>query len=146
MESEPAIEGANEELHLAALSGDLAQVKALLEQGQDPNVFDDMSWTPLHYAVRGNHLEMVRCLLAAGADVNAHNEDKIGDTPLGEVAANCPLDMAKLLVDAGANPAIPGWMGLCALDRAKDRKKPEGQQVFELLVEAARKFKRARYP
>ena len=46
--------------------------------------------------------------------------------------------MAELLVNAGANPTIPGWMQLTALDRARDRKKDEGKRVYELLVKAAK--------
>jgi len=47
--------------------------------------------------------------------------------------------MAKLLVDAGANPTIAG---LTALHHAKQRKKSEGQKIYSLLVNIAkRKFK-----
>lgn len=52
----------------------------------------------------------VRYLIKAGADVKAHDEEKIGETPPGTVAANCSFAMAKVLVDAGADPTIPGFM------------------------------------
>jgi ankyrin repeat protein len=80
-------------------------------------------------------------LLSVGANVNAYDEGRIGETPLGAVAESCSYEMAKLLVDAGANPAIKGWMGLTAIYRAKQRKKTEGQSVYDLLIETAkRKF------
>ena len=91
-------------------------------------------YTPLHYAVMGGRLEVVRYLLSVGADVNVHEEGKIGETPLGCVAANCSYEMAELLVKVGANPTIPGWMQLTALDRARDRKKEEGRRVYALLL------------
>src|SRR6188474_3254511 len=84
--------------------------------------FDEIGRTPLHYAVEGGHLEVVKELLEAGANVDAQDERVIGDTPLA-AAGNCSLEMAELLIRAGADPARPGWMQLCALDRAKERKR-----------------------
>lgn len=126
-------------LHFAAQDGDLKEAKELVAQGFDVHFVDDFSNTPLHCAVKGGHIEVARFLLSVGADVNAHEEEKAGDTPLGEVAQNCSYEMAELLVKAGANPTITGWMGLSALDRARDRKKEEGVRVYELLLETAKK-------
>jgi ankyrin repeat protein len=126
-------------LHFAAANGNLRKVKELVETGYDINAFDDLSFTPLHYAVKSGHIEVVKYLLSVGADVNAHEEKKIGETPLGEVAANCSYEIAELLVKAGANPTIPGWMQLTSLDRARERKKVEGRRVYELLVKTAKK-------
>lgn len=131
-----------ERLHRAAASGDMEEIKALLEEGLPINAFDDdLSRTPLHYAAIEGHIDAVRYLIAAGADVNAHEEEKIGETPLGAVAANCTLDMAKVLVDAGADPTILGWMAHTALDRSAARKKPEGQKVHQLLVDTVKRQK-----
>ena len=130
-------------LHYAALQGDVAGVTTLLDQGVDPNAFDDMAFTPLHHAADKEHLQAVTVLLQRGADVNAHDESRIGDSPLGQVAGHCSLAMAQLLIDAGADPSIRGWMQLSALDRASERKRPEGRQVYDLLCKAAERFKRA---
>ena len=134
------MENSCDDLHWAAERGDIEAVKALLAAGHDPNVFDDISFTPLHYAAREGHLEIIRLLLQAGADVNAHDEPRIGDTPLGYIAGSCSLAVAQALLAAGADPTIRGWMQLCALDRAKDRKRGEGPRVYEVLCNAARKF------
>jgi hypothetical protein len=128
------------ELHYAVIQGDAPAVKALLEHGSDPNAFDDCAFTPLHHAASHGHLEIIQLLLGAGADINAHEESRIGNSPLGEVAGNCSFAVAQTLVAAGADPTIRGWMQLCALDRAKERKKEEGKRVYELLCNAARKF------
>jgi ankyrin repeat protein len=127
-----------EKLHFAADEGNLEEVKRLIENGYDVNAFDDgMSFTPLHYAVANEHYKVAECLLEAGANINANEEEKIGETPLGQVASNCTYEMAEFLINHGANPIIPGWMQLTALDRAKNRKKKEGKEVYGLLLKAA---------
>ena len=132
-----------EELHFAAAGGDLERVKQLLHDGQDANAFDDLGKTPLHYAAERRHLDVMRLLLASGANVNAHDERVIGNTVLRDIASNCSFEVAKLLIDAGADPTIPGWMLLTALDKSQERKKPEGVRVHELLENAARRFRPA---
>lgn len=130
-----------EQLHFAAQEGDLEKVKALVGEGISINEFDaDLGWTPLHYAVNGEHFDVAAYLIEQGADVNAHREETIGETPLGQVAQTCSLEIAKLLIDAKANPTIAGGMQLTALARAAKRKTPEGIKVFELLKKTSKKF------
>ncbi len=127
-----------EQLHFAAADADLTRIAALLAAGVDPNVFDDLGCTPLHYAAQANSIPAVQLLLAGGANVNAHDEVKIGETALGAVAATCSIEMAQLLVGAGADPTISGWMRVTALQRASQRKRGDGPAVFVLLRKAAR--------
>jgi ankyrin repeat protein len=82
----------------------------------------------------------VALLLARGADVNAHDKTTIGNTPLCEIAATCSLQMATVLLNAGANPTIRGWMQRNALDQSRKRKRGEGPQVHALLVKAAQRW------
>ncbi len=128
-----------ERLHMAVQDGDLEEVKKLVYAGHDLDVFDDISNTPLHYAAESENIEIARYLLASGADPNANEEAKIGNTPLGQVAGNCSYEIAHLLIEAGANPTIPGWMQLTALHHASQRKKKEGQRVYDLLLRTAKK-------
>ncbi len=129
-------------LHTAAGMGDLPTVRRLVAEGWDIDEFDDYGCglTPLHCAVREEHFEVVAFLLEQGADVNAHDEPTAGRTPLADVAETCSLAMARLLIDAGANPLIRGGMGSTALDHSANRKRFEGPQVHALLFEAARRF------
>jgi ankyrin repeat protein len=134
-------------LHRAADAGDLAAVQELLRLGRDVNAFDEIGKTPLHYAVLGEHFEIVDWLLRHGAKINAQDERVIGDTPLGEAASSCSLRMARLLITAGADPTVRGWMHLNALDRAQSRKRSEGissegHAVFMYLKEMAKKMNR----
>ena len=128
-------------LHYAASLGGIEEIRALLGEQLPMNAFDDLGHTPLHCAAIGGHIEAVRYLIKAGADVNAHDEAKIGETPLGTVAANCSFAMAKVLVDAGADPTIQAFMCNTALDRSAARKKGEGKRVHKLLVDTVKRRK-----
>jgi|AntAceMinimDraft_1070359.scaffolds.fasta_scaffold05690_5 ankyrin repeat protein len=57
--------------------------------------------TPLQLAAQDGHLEMVKSLLAKGADVNLMG-DNHSSTPLGLAAEFGRLSVAKELLDAGA--------------------------------------------
>src|SRR5262245_26831952 len=125
-------------VHTAAERGKLARLQELLAGGHVVNAFDELGYTPLHYAVMQGHYEAAKILIQAGADVNAHDAARIGETPLGQISGNCSLRIAQLLVEAGADPTIPGWMQLTALHRAGQRKRGEGPQVYQLLLSAKR--------
>jgi ankyrin repeat protein len=126
-----------EQLHRAAESGNLARVQELLARKYPVNRFDDLGKTPLHYAVKEGHLDVVDCLIRAGANVNAQDKRMIGDTPLAEYAQECAYEIAKRLIDAGADPTIPGWMQLNAIHRAARRKDAAAHKIQQLLKKAA---------
>ncbi|MBW0002780.1 MAG: ankyrin repeat domain-containing protein [Hyphomicrobiales bacterium] len=128
-----------EALHYAAGDGDLPRVMALIAEGYSVKAFDELGWTPLHHAAQKERLEVVRFLIAAGADVNASDEAMLGDPVLKDVAQTCSLELAKILLEAGADPTLPGGMGVTALHRSVERKRFEGPLVHELLLEAARR-------
>ena len=130
------------QLHAAAGDGNLPLVAELIAGGYPINRFDELGKTPLHHAVAADQFDVAELLIRAGADVNAHDERVIGNTPLGDVSDRCSLPIAKLLLQAGADPTIPGWMQLTALDRAEDRKDVEGAAVRQLLADASKLGKR----
>ena len=79
-------------------------MKAFIAAGADVNYL----WTcgsGLHYAMQHNHLEVVEFLLAKGADVNIREPEEDGKkwTPLMEAARTASSEIARILIDKGAD-------------------------------------------
>jgi len=99
-----------------AYVGNIDEVVRLLSDGADPNgrAPDDRmkfshgpgGYLPLHAAARGGHVEVVRKLIAAGADVNAL--DQCDNSPMCEAASPGHIGVAELLVHNGARVNQPG--------------------------------------
>jgi uncharacterized protein len=86
----------------AAMQGNKAAVRALIQQKADVNAPQVDGATALHWAVRANDLELADILLRAGAHVAAANEE--GATPLFLAALNGNAPIIERLVQAGADP------------------------------------------
>ena len=108
-------------LQLAALWNELEVVQGLLQAGADPNT-KDSRWglTALHVAVKCGHLEVVKALIAAEANINQSGND--GETPLRSAAIHGKVEVVQALLEAGAEPNAKGdcW-GLTALHEAVRR-------------------------
>jgi uncharacterized protein len=74
--------------------------------------------TPLLYAARSGCERCVKAILKAGADINLPNPD--GITPLMTAIDNMNFDVAKYLLEQGANPHLWDWWGRTALYIAVD--------------------------
>jgi hypothetical protein len=61
-------------LHIAAGRGDLQAVKILVDAGLDINLRGDLGNTPLHYARKRAHQEVIRFLINHGALPQLENE------------------------------------------------------------------------
>jgi len=112
-------------LHLASGAGCVEVVKLLLQHGADVGSRDGRNNTVLHYAVKSLNKEVVELVLR-GADVNAKNV--YGETPLNILVRECAkwdverkrcYEVAKLLVERGADPNIRDSRGTSPLDSAK---------------------------
>jgi ankyrin repeat protein len=130
------------QLHQAAADGNVDELKRLLQSDhrQFLNTFDELSLTPLMRAAMGDHLAAVELLIAAVANVNAQDDQRIGNTAINEVAGDGSFVIIEVLLNAGANPTIRGWMQLNALDRARSRSR--NPAIYAMLETAAKKFKR----
>jgi len=88
-------------IHKAAERGDLAGVQGFLAKGVPVNARDGvLGSTSLHWAAWMGHDDVVRLLVASGADVNAKNN--LGLTPLHWAAQKGHRNAAELLVASGA--------------------------------------------
>lgn len=76
-------------------------------------------FTALLFAARGGHVEAVRVLLAAGADVDDTLSD--GQSALVVAVANANWELAGYLLDRGADPNLAGagWNALHQLVRTR---------------------------
>lgn len=91
------------ELHEAARRGDLRKIKELLGRGENVNARDAIGYTPLHYAAKSGHLDVVQFLVENGADVNAISLNEFLETPLHMAVSSGRLDVVRFLVERGAH-------------------------------------------
>ena len=89
-------------------SGDVAAVRALLDQTADVDVTSADGATALHWAVHEDRVAIVELLLDAGADVTATNRYGVSAASLAAENGNAAI-LGRLL-DSGVDPAttMPG--------------------------------------
>jgi uncharacterized protein len=96
----PELEASGRSLAAAASGGDVAEVERHLQAGLALETRDEAGRTPLMLAVLHAHRQLVRTLLAQGADPNA--ADGQGRTPLTVARARHDTDLVQALEGAGA--------------------------------------------
>lgn len=89
----------------AAFNGHTAVVSYLLENGASINAKDESGREALMFASSGPFAETVELLLQRGADVNAQGTLE-GFTALMTAAAEGQVDVVRLLLAYGADPAV----------------------------------------
>ena len=87
---------------LAAKSGDIKRVQALLASGAPVDASDRDRTTALMIAANLGYTEIVRSLLDSGANINLKRL-RYGSTALMLAASANRLDTVKLLVNRGAD-------------------------------------------
>ena len=88
----------------AAGTGQTQRLKELITA--DPSLTNSHAhdgFTPLGLAVFFGHPEAVQVLLAAGADVNLASRESMKVTPLASASAAGQLEIARMLIEHGAN-------------------------------------------
>jgi ankyrin repeat protein len=98
-------------LMIAALRGDLANARRLVELGAQVN---RPGWTPLHYAATGGHVAMTRWLLEESAYIDAESPN--GTTPLMMAARQARQSIVELLIAEGADPTARNEAGFTVTD------------------------------
>jgi len=85
----------------AALSGDLTEVKRLLNEGVDVNAREASGATALLLALSEGNLDVAQLLIEAGVDINA--QDNKGRNALGFASATGQTEIVQSLIEAGAD-------------------------------------------
>ena len=86
-------------LHAAAAGRSFEAVQLLVDAGAPVNGKQEKGWAPLHEAVRQGNVELVRYLLAHGADPKLQNDE--GTSAIGLAAKEERHDILKLLKGQG---------------------------------------------
>lgn len=117
-------------LGLASFFGHPEAARLLLASGADPNLAAQNSTrvAPLHSAVAGGSVEIVRELLAHGADVHARQD--LGFTALHGAAVEGIQEMIRLLLDHGADPYAKNDPGKTPGDLARERGREQAAQLL----------------
>lgn len=107
----------NTALMMAAFKNNRRAAEALLARGAKVN---RAGWTPLHYAAAGGAEDIARLLINRKARLDALSPRESGAyTPLMMAAREAQPGMVRLLLEAGANPALKNTEGLTAAQIAE---------------------------
>jgi len=132
---------------MRAIGFDIPEVvRYLLEQGASVNVFDDKSRSPLMYAsrqllyapydesrMRIRNLEFVKMLLDYNAKETINHVDIEGNSALH---ITDDFEIAKLLLDNGADPTIRNNAGQTPLEHAREYNMKSKATVIEKYMNA----------
>jgi ankyrin repeat protein len=149
-------------LGAAARSGDIRVAHLLLERGADPNegsrigglppvsakragetppispflgIPENIGGTPLMYAAHAGNLEVIKLLLANGADVNARNS--VNGSALMLAAQMGDTRAVKLLLEKGASAIVRNDFGYTALMYAASSESNDPELIRALLAKGA---------
>jgi uncharacterized protein len=123
----------------AACLGDLARVVQLLTAEPDlVNAHSPDGFSPLGYSAFFGHAPLLQALILRGAEVDAPSSNAMRVCPLHSAAAHADpakaVELASLLLDAGADPNAQQQGGFTALHEAALRGK---LGLIEVLLEHA---------
>ncbi len=94
------------------INNDIKLAQFLLDRDADINLHDNIGWTPLHYAVQDNNLELTYLLITNGAMIDA--VDLHGNSILGRAVYAYRGDgrIIQMLLEKGANENSPNNYGI----------------------------------
>ena len=111
-----------------AARGDMAAVRASLAQKQDVNAPQVDGTTALHWAANFDDADLVKALLAAGANPRVSN--RYGITPLSQACENGNAQIVEMLIKAGADVNAPHAEGETPLMTASRTGNPAAIKVL----------------
>ncbi len=91
-------------------NGNANAVHSFLESGLSVNIKDENYPSLISTAIAGGYLEIVAILIKHGLDVNLPI-NRFGETPLLRSLSEKQAEIARLLLDSGANPNLADQIG-----------------------------------
>jgi len=91
-------------------------------------------WAPLHYAATHGHLKIMELLLEEHAFIDAQSPN--GTTPLMMAAHYGTPAAVKLLLEAGADTQMKNELGLSAIDFARRGNRPDSAELIAAAIRA----------
>lgn len=91
-------------------------------------------WAPLHYAATRGHLDVMRRLLDENAYIDAASPN--GTTPLMMASFYGTPSAVKLLLEAGADPMLKNQQDLSAIDFAQRANRADSAEIIAAFVRA----------
>jgi len=89
-------------LHLASRRGHLQSVQYLLEKKADIEKEDQKGRTAVYHAVKGNEVEVLKCLIRAGAELDNRTKTK-GLTALHKAVTKQHIECCQILIENSCN-------------------------------------------
>lgn len=102
----------------AAAGGDVTALAIELDDGADPDMRDAYGRTPLHVAAFTGRHEIMRLLVAAGADPNALENDRYDIVTIAAVANDAPTLEVALVIGAKATNVTSRYDGTALIAAA----------------------------
>jgi ankyrin repeat protein len=116
----PSVEQARQYRGLlaAAQLGDIAQMAALLAEKSPPDLRDSRQRTPLHVATYARQHAAIRLLAAAGADLDAFDDQRYDAVTIAAVANDEPTLALLLQLGASASNVTSPYRGTALIAAA----------------------------
>ena len=117
-------------LNIAARKGQAAMIQLLIQSGAQLNqLSDDRKSSALFDGALGKHVNAVKELIEAGAELNIQSND--GQTALTVSIGSSCEEIIEALLKAGADPDIADKLGMSARKYATFFKKPAVLSLFD---------------
>jgi len=124
--------GAPVDVFEASALGLVDRITALVASAPDlASAYAQDGFYPLGLAAFFGHLDAVRALIAAGADVRATARNPFKVQPVHAAAASRNLDILRAVLEAGGDPNVPQQQGFVPLHEAASN---GNREMAELLM------------
>ena len=122
-------EGGSQEIISAVSTNKMNIIINFLKNGGNVNYMNNNGYTLLHVACMHGNLDIMRLLLAHGANVNQPGSNY---SPLYEAAIRGHFEMVEELLNRGADPTWVDMFGRSIVQRVNT---PDNQEMVNLLID-----------